>query len=217
MPSNRLRRLLISSGIALLVLMSTGYAWTRTPSYSLYRIKQALETRDYEAFSRYVDVDSVLDHALTEFADDLEKKAAESLAQGPLARALGKGLLKRFAREAGEIAKAGLGIAVEQTIKDPNQQLPEIPAFAVVGALWQGRTEGDMVSFPVQVKDKGQVEVKMQRSSEGVWRVVAVENLPILVPALRPRQPGEHLPPQESDPDMPADKSRAATSITLYS
>ena len=211
MPSNRLRRLLISGGIVLLVLIGSGYAWTRTPSYSLYRIKQALEAHDYTAFSQYVDVNSVLDHALSEFADDLEKKATKSLPPGPLAKALGKGLLKRFAREAGEIAKAGLEIAVEQAIKDPDRQLPEIPTFAIVGALWQGRTEGDLVSFPVKVKKRGQIEVKMQRSSEGVWRVVEVENLPVLVPALQPRQPGEQQPQQENDPPVPVDKLRTAT------
>jgi hypothetical protein len=210
-PSNRIHRILISGGITLLVLIGAGYAWTRTPSYSLYRIKQALEAHDYATFSQYVDVDSVLDHALTEFADDVQAKATESHPHGPLAKAFRKGFLKRFAHEAGEIAKAGLGMAVEQAIKDPDRQLPEIPAFAIVGALWQGRTEGDMVSFPVKVKKRGQIEVKMQRSSGGVWRVVEVENLPVLVPALKSRQSQEQQQQQESDPSVPVDKSRAAT------
>jgi hypothetical protein len=210
-PSNRVRRPLISGGITLLVLIGVGYAWTRTPSYSLYRIKQALEAHDYATFSQYVDVDSVLDHALTEFADDLQAKATESHPPGPLAKAFRKGFLKRFAREAGEIAKAGLEIAVEQAIKDPDRQLPEIPAFAIVGALWQGRTDSDMVSFPVKVKKRGQIEVKMRRSPEGVWRVVEVENLPVLVPALQSCQPGGQHQPRESDPPIPVDKSPAAT------
>lgn len=180
-------RLLVGGGIVLLLLVGAGYTWTFTPSYSLYRIKYALEAHDYTTFSAYVDLDSVLDHAFDEFAGDVEERAAGSVPSGPLARALRKGFLKRFAREAREITKAGASIAVEQAIKDPDRQLPEIPTVAVVGALWHGSTNGDMVSFPVKAKKGGQVEVKMRQNAEGVWQVIEVSNLPALFPALRSR------------------------------
>ena len=60
------RRFLRWLGVLVLLISSAGYAWTFTPSYSLYHIRQALLTHDYTTFSYYVDVDSVLDHALGE-------------------------------------------------------------------------------------------------------------------------------------------------------
>lgn len=189
------RRLFVGGSLVLVFVVGLLYAWTFTPSYALYRIRQALEAHDYVTFSRHVDVDSVLDHALDEFAEGAQERATEQAPQGPLAKALRKGFLKRLAREAREITKAGLAIAVEQAITDPDRQLPEIPAFAVVGALWQGHREGDFVSFPVKVKKGGQVEVKMRQTTAGTWRVVEVANLSALFPALRshtaPSTPGD--------------------------
>ncbi len=177
------RRLLVGGSLVLVFVVGLLYAWTFTPSYALYRIRQALETHDYVTFSRHVDVDSVLDHALDEFVE--QERAIGQAPQGPLAKALRKGWFKHLAREAREITKAGLAMAVEQAITDPDRQLPEIPAFAVVGALWQGHREGDFVSFPVKVKKGGRVEVKMRQTTVGTWRVVEVANLSALFSALR--------------------------------
>src|SRR6266508_6950601 len=107
---SRFRRLMVGASLLVLLLAGAGYAWTFTPSYSLYRIKSALEAHDYPAFSRYVDVDSVLDHALDEFVENKEKSPEEPVPRGPLARALRKGFLTRFARDAREVVKAALEV-----------------------------------------------------------------------------------------------------------
>jgi len=184
---NRANRLLLSIGVAILLLAGAGYAWTFTPSYSLYQIKRALETHDYNLFSQYVNVDRVLDHAFDEFTDDREPPPEGPIPGDSLARALRKGL-RSFARSARDIVKAGLSIAVEQAVKDRNHPPPQIPAFAVVGALWQGQRDGDMVSLPVKVKKKGQIEVRMQQTARGTWQVVEVSNLSALLPALKSRR-----------------------------
>ncbi|MBI3302742.1 MAG: DUF2939 domain-containing protein [Deltaproteobacteria bacterium] len=188
---SRFRRLAISTGSFLLLLTGAGCAWTFTPSYSLYRIKQALEAHDYAAFSHYVDVDSVLDHALDEFVESKEKNAEEPGRRGSLARALRKGFLKNFARDARDVVKAGLEIAVEQAVKDRDHPLPEIPAFAVIGALWYKRADGDTASFPVKVKKGKQIEIKARQTPEGLWRVVEVANLPALLPTLKSHHTGD--------------------------
>ncbi len=182
-----LRRFTVGGGIVLLLAAGVGYAWTFTPSYSLYRIRQALETHDYVLFARYVDVDSVLDHGLDALVGNEEKNAEEQPPRGALARALRKGLLKNFARDARAVVKAGVEIAVEQAVKDQKSQLPEIPASAVFAALWAGRAEGDTRSFPLKVKRGNQIEVKARQTPEGLWRVVEIENLPALLPALKSR------------------------------
>jgi len=182
---NRLRRLVIGAALLVLLLAGVGYAWTLTPSYSLYQIKRALETHDYALFSYYVDVDSVLEHALGEFTQPREREAEELTPRSPLEKALRKGF-KSLTRGAREIVKAGLGIAVEQTIKDRDHALPEIPMIAVAGALWQGQRDGDTVSLPVKIKKGEQIEVKMQHSPENFWRVIEISNLSTLLPPLKP-------------------------------
>jgi hypothetical protein len=180
-----LRRFFMSLSIVALVLAGIGYAWTFTPSYSLYHIRQALLAHDYATFSYYVDVDSVLDHAFAEVTGDGQTAEGNPKPRGALAKLFKKGILKKFAHEAREVVKAGAAIAVEQAVRDHERPLPEIPAFTVVAALWTGTTEGDTMTFPVKVKKGKQIEIRVRKNPLGVWRVVEVSNLPALLPALR--------------------------------
>ena len=195
-----LRRLTIGGGIVVLLVAGISYAWTFTPSYSVYRIRQALQTHDYDLFTRYVDVDSVLDHALDEFTNLGTKSPEESTPPGPLAKALRKkGSLKDLAQGARGLVKASLEFVVEQSVKNPENQLPEIPASALVAALWAGRSEGDTVHFPIKVKKGDRIEVKARRAPEGHWRVVEVENLPAILPVLKSRSIREKAKPQREE------------------
>lgn len=180
-----LRRFFIRlSGVAL-ALAGVGYAWTFTPSYSLYRIRQALLEHDYATFSYYVDVESVLDHAFHEITVGAQTEDKDGEPRGALAKLFKKGILKEFAQEAREVMKTGAAIALEQVVRDQQRPLPEIPAFAVVAALWVGKTEGDSVSFPIKMKKGRQIEIRARQDATGLWRVVEISNLPALLPALR--------------------------------
>ena len=195
-----LRRLTIGGGIVVLLVAGISYAWTFTPSYSLYRIRQALETHDYALFTQYVDVDSVLEHAFDELTGHRAKSAEESTPRGPLAKALQKkGTLKYLVQGARDAVKAGMEFVVEQSVKNRENQLPEIPASALVAALWVGRSEGDTVHFPIKVKKGDRIEVKAHRTPEGLWRVVEIENLPALLPALKSRSAREKTEPQREE------------------
>ncbi len=181
----RFRRLLLVGGIMVLLLVGASYTWTFTPSYSLYRIRQALLAHDYVTFSHYVDVDSVLDHAMSEFVEGKPAAEGEPEIRGTLGKLLKKGILKNFVRDAREVVKAGLEIALEQAVKDQDRPLPEIPAFAVAAALWHGRAEDDTVSFPIKVKKGGKIAIKARQTPDGLWRVVEISNLRALLPALQ--------------------------------
>ena len=185
MSLGKSRRLMPVLLAGLVLGVGGGYAWTFTPSYSLYCLKYALETHDYETFSRYVDIDSVLDHALDELGGAESGQAEKPRFKGFLGKLARKGLFKFLTGEAREVTKAGLSIAVEQAVKDRDRPLPQIPLFAIPAALWLGRSEGEMVVFPVKLKDGQTVEVKMRRAPPEPWRVVAVTNLQILLPVLQ--------------------------------
>jgi len=176
------RRVVIGISIFVLLLIAAGYGWTFTPSYSVYQIKRALETHDYDTFSRYVDVDNVLDNALDEFAGNEEKETEESAPGGLLGKVLRKGFLKNLARDARPLVKAGLQVVVEQTVRDRDHELPQIPLAAVFGALVHERTtDGDTVSFPIKIKKGERIQVKARQTPKGRWKVIEVSNLSALI------------------------------------
>jgi hypothetical protein len=185
MPEGKSRRLMLVLLAGLVLGVGGGYAWTFTPSYTLYCLKHALETHDYETFSRYVDIDSVLDHALDELGEAESGQAEKPRLKGFLGKLARKGLFKFLTGEAREVTKAGLSIAVEQAVKDRDRPLPQIPLFAVPAALWLGRSEGELIVFPVKLKNKQTVEVKMHRTPPEPWRVVEVTSLQTLLPILQ--------------------------------
>lgn len=183
-----LRRSFPIFGVLALLLVGAGYAWTFTPSYSLYHLRRALLTHDYATFSYYVDVDSVLDRALAELSDR-NSHDEDARPRNPLEKFLRKKVLKGLLNDTTQgLAKAGLAIVIEQVVRDRSRPLPEIPAAAVVVALWQGRTEDGVASFPVKVKKGRIIEIRARQNSSGVWRIVEIENLLALLPGLKKLQ-----------------------------
>jgi len=199
MSPGKSRRLMLVLLAGLVLGVGGGYAWTFTPSYSLYCLKHALETHDYEAFSRYVDIDSVLDHALDELGEAESEEREKPRLKGFLGKLARKGLFKFLTGEAREVTKAGLSIAVEQAVKDRDRPLPQIPLWAVPASLWLERAEGELVVFPVKLKKEQVVEVKMRRTLPEPWRVVAVSNLKVFLPTLQRK----FAKPDEGQPENP--------------
>ena len=171
-----------------LIIAASAYAWTQTPSYSVYRIQQSLKTRDYPTFTQYVDVDSVVGHALEELghnkADTPQKKLPPS--QNPLADLVRKGL-QSLARNVQEIAKAGAEFAVQQAFTNQDQELPQIPSAAIVGALVGGETREDVRYFPVPLQHCEELEIGLRYTSDGIWRVVQVTNIRALLEEIQRR------------------------------
>src|SRR5262245_9432414 len=84
----------IAIGFALLLIVFNGsfFLWRTSPGYSVYRIKQALEAHDYELFSRYVDVDKVLDHTLDEMGNGGSNDGKDTSSGGFLGKLMSKGI-----------------------------------------------------------------------------------------------------------------------------
>ncbi len=174
--------------IFVLIIAAGAYAWTQTPSYSVYRIQQSLNTRDYATFTQYVDVDSVVGHALEELghgkAGTPQQKPAPS--QNPLVDLVRKGL-QSLMRNVQDIAKAGAEFAVQQAFTNQDQELPQIPTAAIVGALVGGETREDIRYFPVPLKHGEELEIGLRYTSDGIWRVVQVTNVRALIDEVQRR------------------------------
>ncbi len=170
----RSQRGVVVLGGCLALALAAGLAWTFTPSYAVYHIRRALETHDYERFARYVDVDSVVGHALDELG--LSSPPDRDGGGGSLADLLRQGLQSLGAELRGLVSD-GAGFVVEQAVRDQSRQLPAIPTVAILGALFAGETRDGIRRFPIRLQNGEQIEIRMQKSDQGVWRVVAVTNV----------------------------------------
>ncbi|MGE0823425.1 MAG: hypothetical protein AB7G75_27295 [Candidatus Binatia bacterium] len=176
-------RSLISLVIIVLLLAGGVYAWRSSPGYSVSQIKQALETHDYNLFSRYVDIDQVLEHTLDEFSKNPTDGLSEHSVGGLLDKLLRKGVAKLLLGEAREVTKAAFSIVIEQAVKDPQRQPPNLPLFASLGAWLIAKRDGDTAQLDFEVKNKP-IQIAMQRTPEGIWRIVTISNLQVFFPKL---------------------------------
>jgi len=180
------RWLCVAIGLLIVGLVCGGsfFLWRTSPGYSVYRIKQALETHDYELLSYYVAVDQVLDHTLDELGNG--QLDEEDIALGGfLGKLMRKGFFKLLSGEAREVTKAGLSLFIEQAVKDRNRLPPQIPVVAPMVAWWFAQRDGDTARLTFETKKSKSIDVMMQRTPEGVWRVVAVSNLQVFLPKLK--------------------------------
>lgn len=184
-PATRWRGIQVGLVIIALVIGGSFLFWRVSPGYSVYHIKNALEAHDYEQLTRYVDVDRVLDHTLDELGNRPADDSKDASLGGFLGTLLRKKVFKLLSGEARDVAKAGLSMFIEQTVRDHNRPPPEIPAFAPIAAWWIAQREGDTAYLTFNAKKDEPIQVTMQRTPEGVWRVVAVSNLQIFLPKLK--------------------------------
>ena len=183
--SSRWSRVVIASAFVLLMGGGGFWLWRTSPGYSVYRIKAALEAHDFDGFSRYVDVDQVLDHTLNELGTNGVDDEGEASVGGFLGKLLRKEVFKLLTGDARDITKAGLSLFVEQAVKDRDRPPPEIPFIAPIAAWWLAQREGDIAHLTFTAKKDKPIEVTMQRTPEGVWRVVAISNLQVFLPKLK--------------------------------
>ena len=179
-------KFILGAGVGVAFVIVSCIAWTFTPAYSLYQIKQALETHDYARFAEYVDVESVAGNAFDELGQFKQQKEDKPSSGGSLADLLRQGL-KSLSGEIRNVVSAGADIVVEQVITDRNRDLPEIPTLAIIGAIFAGETKDGMRHFPVPIKNGEEIEVNMRESDEGVWRVIEVTNVKALIAQLKKR------------------------------
>ena len=172
--------------IVLCVLLGLGgvYAWMQTPSYAVYHIQQALKTRNYETFTQYVDIDSVVSSALEDLGQSVSDiPQQQDTPPNSLAGLLHRGL-ESLARDVQDLAKAGVTFAVQQAFQNSDLTLPQIPTVALVGTVIGGDTREDIRYFSVPLDSGEEIEIGLRHTSEDRWRVVRVTNVQALLKAV---------------------------------
>ena len=172
--------------IVLCTLLGLGgvYAWMQTPSYSVYHIQQALKTRNYETFTHYVDIDSVVSYALEDLGQRVpDVPQQQDAPPDSLVGLLHKGL-KSLTRDVQDLAKAGVTFAIQQTFQNSALALPQIPTLALIGTVIGGDTREDIRYFSVPLDSGEEIEIGLRHTPEGRWRVVRVTNVQALLKAV---------------------------------
>jgi len=156
----------------LLALVAAGWALfylPSTPSYSIFRLKQAIDNRNGDAAANYVDFQKVVRNAGYEMLQD-DSSSGDS-ANSPISQFIGKGAVELFSGPMSTLLKRW---AIEQV--DSGAKEVQMPPVAVVGSIIMLHRYEDTAYTRWQDK-KGQLwEVRMARE-EGAWKVVEVKNV----------------------------------------
>jgi hypothetical protein len=161
-----------------------------SPSFAVFQMKRAIDARDGDAAARYVDWESVTKNAGYEM---LKQKAND-----PLSQMLGQGAIELFSKPLAQAARA-------YAVKDVNDGADDVqmPPIAVVGAMiMMHRDDGTAYTRFVD-KKKQEWEVRMARSSDGVWQVTEVKNIQQLLEKLQ-RSAEKRYNQQQPPPPAPS-------------
>jgi hypothetical protein len=171
-PEKRKKRVVIFLSIffALAAVLGAGYIFIReTPRYSLYWFKKAILERDAESALKYLDIDNIVDNMVKDMPGEEEKEKTQSKnrSEGPM-KNIGKDIImqnlpaiKVQLRE--QLKSAIISYSNKTTLDNLNN--------ASVFGL-QISMEGNDALVKIRGKDK--VAFKMAKSSEGYWRIIAL-------------------------------------------
>jgi hypothetical protein len=182
-----------------LLLVVVAAAWAlfyvpQTPSWTIFQLKQAIDARDGDGAARYIDFQSVVQHAGSEMADD--QSGSNGSTANLLGALVGKGVMSLLSGPMASLLKSW---AVQQV--DNGAKEVQIPAVAAVGAIALLHRNGD-AAFTRWTDNKGQIwEVRLARE-EGGWKIVEVKNVKQLLEKLEQQQENRlnQAPPPESIP-----------------
>jgi hypothetical protein len=162
---------------AILIVVAVA-AWSlfylpRTPSFAVFRMKQAIDARDGEAASNYVDFESVVKHAGYEMVSKRD-------GGDPMSSMIGNAAIDLFTKPMAQIAKAW-------AVRKVNDGEPEVqmPGAAVAGSLVVLHHSGDTAYTDFKDNRGQEWEVHLARGDDGQWRVVEIKNIEELLEKLQ--------------------------------
>ena len=148
----------------------------QSPSFAVYQLKQAIDARNGEAASRYVDYESVVKHAGYEM---VQKQGGGD----PLSAMIGNAAIDLFTKPMAQLAKAWTVRKVNDG--DPDVQMPNA---AVAASLVVLHRSGDRASTDFKDNKGQEWEVHLARGDDGQWRVVEIKNIEQLLAKLQRQQ-----------------------------
>jgi hypothetical protein len=170
-------RFILRHFTAVLIVAALAF-WTfvyipRSPSWAVYRLKQAIDARNGDEAARYVDFESVVKHAGYEM---VEKQGGND----PLSSLVGQAAVNLFIKPMTQLARTWAVREVNDGAKEV-----QMPGAAVAGSIVLLHRSGD-TAYTNFTDHKGQVwEIHLARADDGYWRVVEVKNIEQLLQKLK--------------------------------
>jgi hypothetical protein len=144
-----------------------------SPSWAVLRMKQAIDARDGDGASRYVDFESVVKHAGYEM---VQKQGGTD----PLSSMLGNAAIDLLTKPMAQITKSWAVRKVDDGAKEV-----QMPGGAVAGSIVLLHRNGD-TAYTDFKDNKGQEwEIHMARGDDGYWRITEIKNIEQLLQKLQ--------------------------------
>jgi hypothetical protein len=135
-----------------------------SPTWSVLRLKQAIDARDGDAAARYVDFQSVVEAAGKEMVQEQANK-------NPLGALVGQAAIAMLSKPAAELLES----QAKQKVEDGDRDV-QMPAAAVLGSIVLMHRSG-ATAFTKFTDHKGRTwEIHFKREA-GVWQVTKVKNI----------------------------------------
>jgi Protein of unknown function (DUF2939) len=166
---------------AILILAAlTGWALfylPNTPSWAVLKLKQAIDARNGNEASKYVDFESVVKNAGHEM---VQKQGGGD----PLSSMLGNAAIDMLTKPMAQLAQAW---AVKKV--DDGAREVQMPGAAVAGSIVLLHRNGDTAATDF-TDNKGQRwRIHLARGDDGYWRVTEIEDVEQLLQKLQRNQP----------------------------
>lgn len=164
-----------------------------TPSYAIFRLKQAIDAHEGDTAANYVDFQKVVQNAGHEMVQGDNGSGGDS-GSNLLGQLIGRAAVDLFS---GPMAALLRQWSIQQ-VNDGAQQV-QMPGVAVAGAIILLHRDGDN-AYTRWTDRKGQVwEVELTREPGG-WRVTEVKNIRQLLEKLRRHEEKEYNAPPTFNP-----------------
>lgn len=156
-----MKKVIILSVAALVVILGgLTYYFLGTPTYSLYKLKQAISQHDSITFNKYVDVDrlvsSLFDQATSSLADDEDLK-------GNFFEEFATSILSSMREQ----MKNEINKAIEEIAEGKDDKFVSIKLDKVV-------KEGKSAKVTLKNSDEESINIDMIQMPERYWRVVGI-------------------------------------------
>jgi len=153
-----------------------------TPSWSVLQLKRAIDARDGDGASQYVDFPSVVKNAGQEMVK-------EQTGSDPLSSLVGQAALALFSQPMAAMLESWAKQHVNDGAKDV-----QMPAAAVAGAIVLLHRNGDAASTDFKDNTGQEWEIHLARE-DGVWKITEVKNVRQLLERLEHSQDKRLAPP----------------------
>jgi hypothetical protein len=158
---------IIIIAVVVFALLASGsfYYFTGTPTYSLYKLKKAVQNHDSATFNKYVDVDRVVEGLFDTASSQMEKEMGDqNNSLGEFGITLAKGLLSSFKDQ----MKSEINKSIEEISTDKDNK------FAAV-KIKEIQKEGMAAKVTLESSDGQAIKINMTQMPGRYWRVVGMD------------------------------------------